>query len=91
MISRSEAELDSTISRLETSRDLTRDIVHVDMDAFYAAVEMRDDPALKDVHMAVGSTSMLVCAVHSSVCLRYRLLINCLGGFIQMCYKNISW
>lgn len=45
---------------LERSRDLTRVIVHVDMDAFYAAVEMRDCPELKDKPMAVGSMSMLV-------------------------------
>lgn len=47
-------------SELERSRDLTRVIVHVDMDAFYAAVEMRDCPELKDKPMAVGSMSMLV-------------------------------
>lgn len=35
-------------------------IVHVDMDAFYAAVEMMDCPELKDKPMAVGSMSMLV-------------------------------
>lgn len=47
-------------SELERSRDLSRVIVHVDMDAFYAAVEMRDCPELKDKPMAVGSMSMLV-------------------------------
>ena len=30
------------------------------MDAFYAAVEMRDDPKLRDVPMAVGGEGMLV-------------------------------
>ncbi|VDN44526.1 unnamed protein product [Gongylonema pulchrum] len=29
------------------------------MDAFFAAVEMRDDPSLRDIPMAVGSDSML--------------------------------
>lgn len=48
------------VAELEESRDLTRVIVHVDMDAFYAAVEMRDCPDLKDKPMAVGSMSMLV-------------------------------
>ncbi|XP_078071047.1 DNA polymerase kappa isoform X2 [Mustelus asterias] len=44
---------------LEKSRDLSRTVVHIDMDAFYAAVEMKDAPELKDKPMAVGSMSML--------------------------------
>ena len=53
--------VDKEVEALEVSRDFSRIIVHVDMDAFYAAVEMRDNPALKDSPMAVGSNSMLVC------------------------------
>ena len=34
-------------------------IVHIDMDMFYAAVEMRDQPHLKDKPMAVGTKAML--------------------------------
>ncbi|KAL0628071.1 DNA polymerase kappa [Plecturocebus cupreus] len=44
---------------LEQSRNLNNTIVHIDMDAFYAAVEMRDNPELKDKPIAVGSMSML--------------------------------
>ncbi|MDX1598860.1 MAG: DNA polymerase IV [Marinobacter sp.] len=31
-----------------------RKIIHVDCDCFYAAVEMRDDPSLRDIPLAVG-------------------------------------
>ena len=33
-----------------------RKIIHIDMDAFFAAVEMRDNPALRHVPMAVGGS-----------------------------------
>lgn len=33
-----------------------RKIIHVDMDCFYAAVEMRDNPALRDVPIAIGGS-----------------------------------
>ena len=32
----------------------TRKIIHIDMDCFYAAVEMRDNPAYRDIPLAVG-------------------------------------
>uniref|UniRef100_UPI003AB04D9E DNA polymerase kappa n=1 Tax=Centroberyx gerrardi TaxID=166262 RepID=UPI003AB04D9E len=58
-LKKAQAQVERAASELERSRDLNRVIVHVDMDAFYAAVEMRDCPELKDKPMAVGSMSML--------------------------------
>ena len=34
-----------------------RKIIHIDADCFYAAIEMRDDPSLKDRPMAIGGAS----------------------------------
>lgn len=40
--------------------------VHLDMDMFFCAVEMRDDPSLVSVPMAVGSLSMLSTANYAA-------------------------
>ncbi|XP_059095948.1 DNA polymerase kappa-like isoform X3 [Tigriopus californicus] len=58
-IQQAETQADQLVAELRQGRDLSRTIVHVDMDAFYAAVEMRDQPALKTKPMAVGSLGML--------------------------------
>lgn len=52
---------DQLIAELEASRDLTQHIVHIDCDAFYAAVEQLDRPELKDVPFAVGSGVLTTC------------------------------
>ncbi|RWS04561.1 DNA polymerase kappa-like protein [Dinothrombium tinctorium] len=52
--------MDEMAAALESQRnDLKHIIVHLDMDMFYAAVEMRDDPSLREKPIAVGSLSML--------------------------------
>ncbi|KAI8050890.1 hypothetical protein BDF22DRAFT_693866 [Syncephalis plumigaleata] len=52
-------QVDMDWRQLEVERDLSQTIVHIDMDAFYAAVEELDNPELKTKPMAVGGNSML--------------------------------
>jgi DNA polymerase kappa len=52
---------DDYIASLEAERDLSQVIVHVDCDAFYAAVEELDRPELKKVPMAVGRGVVTTC------------------------------
>ncbi|XP_023366709.1 DNA polymerase kappa isoform X1 [Otolemur garnettii] len=56
---KAQVQVDRFAMELEQSRNLNNTIVHIDMDAFYAAVEMRDNPELQDKPIAVGSVSML--------------------------------
>ncbi|RMZ91662.1 hypothetical protein DV736_g1106, partial [Chaetothyriales sp. CBS 134916] len=52
---------DDYLMQLELSRDLSQHIVHIDCDAFYAAVEEIDRPELKNVPMAVGIGVLTTC------------------------------
>lgn len=52
---------DEYIASLELSRDLSQTIVHLDCDAFYAAVEELDRPELKNVPFAVGKGVITTC------------------------------
>lgn len=35
---------------------IQRKIIHIDMDAFYASVEMRDEPRYREIPLAVGGS-----------------------------------
>ncbi|KAJ6098519.1 hypothetical protein N7467_000054 [Penicillium canescens] len=52
---------DEYLAELELSRDLSQYIIHVDCDAFFAAVEELDRPELKTVPMAVGKGVLTTC------------------------------
>ncbi|EDU49891.1 DNA polymerase kappa [Pyrenophora tritici-repentis Pt-1C-BFP] len=56
---------DDYIAELELSRDLSQVVVHLDCDAFYAAVEELDRPELKDVPFAVGKGVLTTCNYHA--------------------------
>ncbi|KIY44402.1 DNA/RNA polymerase [Fistulina hepatica ATCC 64428] len=49
-----EASVDRLLAELEAQRDLNQIIVHVDMDAFFANVELLFNPGLKDKPFGVG-------------------------------------
>ncbi|KAI0645925.1 DNA/RNA polymerase [Trametes meyenii] len=49
-----EQGVDKLVAQLEAKRDLSQTIVHVDMDAFFANVEMLHNPALATKPFAVG-------------------------------------
>ena len=52
--------------KLEAQRDLTQIIVHVDMDAFYANVEVLDNPSLKGKPFAVSGAPRSPSACHAT-------------------------
>ncbi|VUC30019.1 unnamed protein product [Clonostachys rosea] len=52
---------DRQLAELEATRDLSQHIVHIDCDAFYAAVEQLERPELKDVPFAVGGGVLTTC------------------------------
>ena len=72
------------ISEFEAERDLTRTWFHIDMDMFYAAVEIRDNPSLADKPVAIGDLSMISTANY--VARKYGVR-SAMPGFIgrQLC------
>lgn len=57
---------DKRILELEATRDLSKFWMHVDMDAFYAAVETLENPSLKGKPLAVGGMSMICTASYEA-------------------------
>ena len=56
---------DDYIAELEQTRDLSQTVVHIDCDAFYAAVEELDRPELKSMPFAVGKGVLTTCNYHA--------------------------
>ncbi|KAJ7072363.1 hypothetical protein C8F01DRAFT_1103720 [Mycena amicta] len=49
-----EAKVDQILLKLRAERDLSQQIVHFDLDSFFASVEVLHDPSLTDKAFAVG-------------------------------------
>jgi DNA polymerase kappa len=60
-LSHATRKADEYMASLELGRDLSQAIVHMDCDAFYAAVEELDRPDLKNVPFAVGKGVLTTC------------------------------
>jgi DNA polymerase kappa len=60
-LSQDRRRADEYLAELELSRDLSQYVIHVDCDAFFAAVEELDRPELKTVPMAVGKGVLTTC------------------------------
>lgn len=53
--------VDALLSQLDSARDLSQYIVHVDCDAFYASVELLARPELAELPFAVGGGVLSTC------------------------------
>ena len=72
---------DSRIEFLKEQRRFDKIWLHLDMDMFFAAVEIRDNPSLKDIPMAVGSMSMI--STSNYIARKYGVR-SAMPGFIAM-------
>ena len=75
-LAHAELTADSRLVQLELTRDLSQVILHVDMDAFYAACEERDDPRLASVPVAGTNYLRRSDVLELKVSVRYTLDIS---------------
>lgn len=54
------ASSERKVERIMEEKDFSRTWIHVDMDAFYAAVEIRDNPSLENVPLAIEEKNMIM-------------------------------
>ena len=71
----------SRIEFLKEQRRFDKIWLHLDMDMFFAAIEIRDNPSLKDIPMAVGGMSMI--STSNYIARKYGVR-SAMPGFIAM-------
>lgn len=79
LMQKAEVETRAYLSKLESRRNLGSTFVHVDMDAFFAAVETLKKPELATIPMAVGGESMLCTANYEA---RKFGVVSAMPGYI---------
>ena len=78
-LARIQRTVDAKVKTLERTRDVSRTWIHVDMDAFYAAVHTLEDPSLASIPIAVGGIGMISTA---NYCARAFGVRSAMPGFI---------
>ena len=78
---------------------LKKKIIHIDMDCFFAAVEMRDNPSFKGIPLAVGGSAekrgvIATCnyearkfGIHSAMAQNWIIFGVC-SVFAALCFNN---
>ncbi|XP_065314617.1 DNA polymerase kappa-like isoform X2 [Gordionus sp. m RMFG-2023] len=72
-------KMEKIFKDLRNKQDLSQVIVHIDLDAFFAAVEMRDNPTLTSKPIAIGSMQMI--STSNYIARRYGVRAG-MAGFI---------
>lgn len=78
---RNEKEMERWVQEAEAQRDLSRTLVCIDMDAFFAAVETLEHPEWEAMPMAVGGKSMLSTANYEA---RKYGVVSAMPGYIAL-------
>ncbi|MCV7064399.1 hypothetical protein H7I76_37195, partial [Mycolicibacterium vaccae] len=77
-----------TYVRVRCSTRQTADILHADLDSFYASVEQRDDPVLRGRPVIVGAGVVLAASYEAKA---YGVRTAMAGGRPGNCARTPSW
>ncbi len=80
-LDKSKGDTERSVISLEAERDLSKTMVCIDMDAFFAAVETLDNPEYANLPMAVGGWSMLSTSNYEA---RKYGVVSAMPGYIAL-------